>query len=79
MPAFALGAVERIAVQSETTTPSNPQRSFSTPVSSGRFSVMDAPLTPLYAAITAQAPARTASSNGRRYSSSSASSPMRAS
>ena len=39
--------VERIAVQSDTTTPSKPQRRFSTSVSSGRFSVMDAPFTRL--------------------------------
>lgn len=79
IPARALSSVERIAVQSETTTPSNPQRSFSTPVSSSRCSVMGVPLTLLYAAITAHAPAFTASSNGRRYSSSRASPPMRAS
>ena len=65
-PALALASVLRAAVQSEITTPSKPHSSFSRSCRSGRCSVMVAPLTPLYAAITAQTPAATIRSNGRR-------------
>ena len=46
-PALADAAVERVANQSETTTPSNPSSSFSTPVISGSLSVMLTPSTEL--------------------------------
>ena len=46
-PAAAVSSVLRAACQSDTTTPPNPHSSLSTPVSSGPFSVMVAPLTEL--------------------------------
>ena len=69
-PPFAVPAVSRAAIQSETTTPSKPHSPPSTPVCNAPLVVIGMPLTALYADMTAQAPAsRTSASNGARYSS----------
>ena len=70
----------RVASQSEMTTPAKPHSPLSTALSSVACSVILAPLTTLYAAMTKAAPpSRTAASNGTRYSSRSTCSAMRAS
>ena len=77
--AFAVASVERVANQSDITTPSKPHSPCRMSRSSG-LSVIVCPLTRLYAAITAQTRAsRTIASNGARYSSRSGRSATRAS
>jgi hypothetical protein len=68
-PASADAATDRVAYQSDTTTPSKPHSVISGSVSS-RLSVMVIPLTRLYAAITSHTPPSTTNrSNGARYTS----------
>ena len=77
--ARADASVERVANQSDMTSPSNPSSRWRRSRSS-LLSVIGSPLTPLYAAITDQTPAsRTIASNGARYSSRSVRSSTRAS
>ena len=79
-PASAVGTTLRQASQSETIAPVKPHSPLSTPRSSRSCSVILAPLTALYAAITMTAPAsRTLASNGTRYSSRSTAPAIRAS
>ena len=79
-PAVALATVVLVADQSDTTTPRNPHSVLRRSRRRVRFSLMKAPLTELYAAITRKTSASaTQASNGGRYSSLSTRSVTRAS